>query len=73
MTPSPRTIHQNAIAVGPVEPKGKGATATVTNRITDEILFDDVCMAFVTFNPAKIDLFAASASNKMPLSFTATD
>ena len=39
-TPSPRTMHQNAIAAGELEPKGKGAKATVAKRMNDEILFD---------------------------------
>jgi hypothetical protein len=52
ITPTPRTAHQKAIVGGSAEPSGKGAAATVTNRMIEEILFDGggFC-AFVTFRP----------------------
>src|SRR5450759_3648408 len=49
ITPSPRTMHQNAIAAGAVEPKGNGAAATVTKRMKDEIRFDGARVAVVMF------------------------
>ena len=42
-------MHQKAIAVGSVEPKGNGATATVTKRTKDEIRFDGASAGVVMF------------------------
>ena len=55
MTPSPRTMHQNAIVAEPAEPKGKGAAATVTKRIKDEIRFDGICTVVVTLPSTGFD------------------
>ena len=48
--PSPRTIHQNAIATGSVEPNGSGAPATVAKRIKDEIRFAGAGVAVLIFH-----------------------
>ena len=52
--PNPRTMHQNAIAAGSVEPKGNGAAATVTKRMKDEIRFDGARVAVVMFHPVAL-------------------
>ena len=50
----PKNNAPNAIAAGSVEPKGKGAAATVTKRMKDEIRFDGARIAVVTFHPVAL-------------------
>src|SRR6516164_1004776 len=51
ITPSPRTMHQNAITAGVVEPKGNGTAATVAKRMKDEIRFDGAGVSMVIVQP----------------------